>query len=712
MSSQIDTLHFEEATVSISFLPNAAGPQPVDRCAWYLRVSTPKQKLEHQREHVVRFCEQANIRLPEDCKFEDKEKRHRSEKRHDFQRLLDTVKARRLDWIIICSFDRWGIADVDEFFEFRRLLIKHDVQLWSVVDQMNLTGLTEGDYFRIVAMAIGATKYVEQMAEKNILKMIEMAKQGWAATGNAPYGTDLVCYPLHDLTHPLFRVVRTRYMRPHKYRTIYYTSDSRVERDNLGLITASHLTIAKEEETERMPPRDKKATGYRFEPTIEEAGLIAVRRMFELYDSGLGFTEISRHLWEQGYKHYDKEFLYHGVETILSNRVYIGEPCWGKCGVGAYRILREGSPTRIRRKESDPFVVRKKENQFVRPLHPLFAPIVPIDLWQRVHDRLQARAHTNPQFGKRRTRSRATHPLNGKLFCPDCDKPMVLGSSMPAAGQRGQKTRCFNCGTYRRFSRTKCHANTVGWDRLDGAVEMLLKLVHGRVDRLITNPLKTLTEENWAKECELTRLMAKIGLEVISDVSARRELDQPPSDPSKPIFEIVATASDQMHAGRTGVSRQELDGIEKELKGIGSLLLEGVPSQTVKKQLFDRMQELEDRKRVIEPELVPLTAQADSLLEQLASVRRTIDETNRTATARLLDTFIEKVIPRFDVEQVGPKKTRRAILRAVEFIPKKTEDARNVLPQAMELCATHKGRGSSLPVTQSPPGMLLIEPHG
>jgi DNA invertase Pin-like site-specific DNA recombinase len=150
-------------------------PQPVDRCAWYLRVSTPKQKLEHQQEHVARYCETAGLRVPDEFRFEDKEKRHKSAKRVEFQRLLDAVKAGRVDWILICSFDRWGVADVDEFFEFRRLLIKHDVQLWSVVDQMNLTGITEGDYFRIVAMAIGATKYVESMAEKNILKMIEMA---------------------------------------------------------------------------------------------------------------------------------------------------------------------------------------------------------------------------------------------------------------------------------------------------------------------------------------------------------------------------------------------------------------------------------------------------------------------------------------------------------------------------------------------------------
>ena len=99
-------------------------PQPIERCAWYLQVSTPKQKLDQQREHVLRYCEQDGIYIPEHLRFEDKEKRHKSEKRQDFQRLLETVKSRQLDWIIICSFDRWGVADVDEFFEFRRLLLR------------------------------------------------------------------------------------------------------------------------------------------------------------------------------------------------------------------------------------------------------------------------------------------------------------------------------------------------------------------------------------------------------------------------------------------------------------------------------------------------------------------------------------------------------------------------------------------------------------
>jgi len=667
-------------------------PQPIDRCAWYLRVSTPKQKLEHQREHVVRYCDQAAIIIPTDRQFEDKEKRHKSNKRQDFQRLLEMVKARQLDWIIICSFDRWGVADVDEFFEFRRLLLKHDVQLWSVVDQMNLTGITEGDYFRIVAMAIGATKYVEQMAEKNILKMIEMAKQGFAATGNAAFGTDLVCYPLHDLCRPLFRVVRTRYIRPHGFRTIFYSDDSRVTRDDAGVIVGHGLKIVKEDVSGRMPVRDKKTTGYRLEPSVEIERIQAVNLAYELYDAGMGFHEISRQLWNRGLKHYDKPFGYHGIETILSNPVYIGMPAWGKLGVGTYRVLHGGAPTRIKRKASDRQVIRKDEAQFVQPLKPIFNPMVSLDLWKRVHDRIKARSETNPHFGKRRTRSRSSHPLNGKLYCPDCDSPMVIGSSTPKR-RSGTKTRCFNCGTYRRFCRVKCNANTVGWDHLDTAVKQLLKSVKGRIDRLIADPEKVILQESWAKECELTRICGEINTGLIDAIAGKQHdelLSQPP-DPKKPILEQAIELYNQIYAHKTEDFEREITSIEEELERIGQLLLEGIPSQTVKKKFYERLAELEARKRSIEPMLVRTTDRAEMLIEQLKAIRQTISDAQTVSLANLLDTFVEKVIPRFDVRIVG-KGQRRAILRAVEFIPRKTTRAKEVMPSAMEIGVTHKGR--------------------
>jgi DNA invertase Pin-like site-specific DNA recombinase len=698
-------------------------PQSFDRCAYYGRVSTPRQKLEHQREHVFRWCEQQGVQIPAHLRFEDKEKRHRSDKREDFQRLLEVCRRGELDWIVICSFDRWGVADPDEFSEFRRQLRRYDVQLWSVVDHLNLTSLNEGDYFRIVALAVGATRYVEQMAEKNILKMIEMAKQGWAATGNAPYGTDLVCYPLHDLTKPLFRVVRLRYKAPHLYRTIY--------------------TDGREDVSERMPPRDKKATGYRFEPSICDDRLQAVRQMYELYDSGMGFTDISEALWKQGLKHYDKPFGYHGVETILSNPVYIGEPAWGKLGVGAYYILHDGQPKKVRRKSSDTLVIKKAEAEYARPLKPIFAPIVPPDLWQRVHDRLAERAHVNPSFGKRRTKSRAKHPLNGKLFCPDCGEPMVFGSTM----SKGKTKRYYICGTYRKTQRKKCRANSIPWSKIDKAIETLLATVRDRLAALTTAEPKaaeTVLKEKWAKETELGRLIYRIVNIAFHQTDS--ELLDDESERNENIFEFVKgqlaegkhpTAGGNEKAGTfdeekgewigwdmpTFLSlafefynrtfeesvkdlRKELGSIDAELARIAKAIMDGIPSETVRRTLNARMGELEGRKRELEPRLVPLTGTAQALIDQLHAIRETVEQTDTVAKAKLLDSFVERVVPHFQ-EDAGQRKERDVTF---EFVP--MHAARNVLPEPMKVRGDRTDRGSWPQRGRNGQGMSLNTARG
>jgi hypothetical protein len=272
---------------------------------------------------------------------------------------------------------------------------------------------------------------------------------------------------------------------------------------------------------------------------------------------------------------------------------------------------------------------------------------------------------------------------------------MVLGSSMPAVGGRDKKTRCFNCGTYRKTSRVKCHANSVGWDRLDRAIELLLETVKSRIDRFVSDPVKALQEENWSKECELTRLLSSIG-EALASGNPEDLVDfmAPPPSADASILDIVFATYNQVHARRTKELHEERDALEQELLRIGTLLMEGVPSPTVKKQLFNRMAELEARKKTIEPQLVPFTAQAQAVMGELQGIRRTIESAETAARARLLDSFIEKVIPRFEVQEVGRKKQRRTTLRSVEFIPRQTEEARNVLPEAMEIGAARTDTGS------------------
>jgi predicted site-specific integrase-resolvase len=646
-------------------------PQSIDRCAYYGRVSTPKQHIEHQRDHVLRFAEEHAINLPADRIFEDAGKRHKSAQRKNFQRLLDLCRKGEIDWIIVCAFDRWGVSDIDEFFEFRRLLKGVGVRVWSVVDSINLLSLEEGDYFRLVALAVGASRYVEQMAEKNILKMVTMAENGWAASGNAPFGTDLVCYRLHDLQNPLFRVVRLRVKDPHLFKIIQADGT--------------------EEVSERMPARDKKTTGYRLEPSICEERIRAVNLIFELFETGMSHAKISDNLWNQGLKHYDKPFSHNAIETILKNPAYIGHPAWGKVGVGYYLHLLDGKPTKPKRKPNTRQTVPKASDA-VSAIEPVFEPIVPVDLFRRIQERLESRSATNPAFGKVRTRDRIKHPLNGKLVCPDCGKPMVLGSSM----SKGYCKRYFICGTYRKTGRKQCSANSIPWDKVDDATDCLLETVKDRLDQLSgAKPVSaTLLKQDWVKQSEIGRIFVQIVEEAGGDGQQRflassyvKNTLKPESEEFPEAFEESMTKllekAVEVYSIKFRVSssdaQDELESINAELDRIAQAIMDGVASKTVRDKLNARAAELEQKKTQLELKLVPLTTTLLGLLEQLEAIRKTIIEGTEADRAALLDAFLETVVPHFQGEAT------KGHGRDIEFEFRPKDSGRKFMPESMRV---------------------------
>lgn len=748
-------------------------PEPGDRAAYFGRVSTPKQKLEHQRETVERWCERKGVLVPLEFRFEDKIRRHEaasvfrdwekrkrntSRKRYRFDDLMTLVEAGQLDWIIIASFDRWGISDRDEIFVFRSKLREYGVQLYSVVDELNITSADETGFLHVAFKAVAATGYVTQQAEKNIQKMVSMAEGGWATTGNAPFGIDLVLYSLADLTRPIWRVVRTRF-KPHQYRVIYYEDSSRVQRDENGFITQAKLKVEREVSTNNMPPRDKKTTGYRYEPSVETRRLDAVRQLFELYDGGLEFGAISETLWGQGLGHYGKPFGYHGVESILSNSAYVGRPAWGKLGVGEYRIAVDKMPKPVRRKKDDTLVVKKSEDQFIYPTKPVFPNVVPQDLFDRVKKKLAARPHVNDTFGKRRTRDKATHPLNGKVICPDCEAPMVLGSFMPGKKSRGKRFRCFHCGTWRKTIRTKCNANTVRWELLDQATDTLLKAVADRIGLVQTGKPSSLIGEEWLRKTDLGRTLLHILWTLNGEDPA--DLSKPLSDEEKQepapelpeldeLFEkakrgeiknpkealidvlghllgggegllddpdIATNFSEQFEEydrqfeAKTAALKSELAEINDELDAIAAELpLQRKKNPSMAERLDRRAAELGRRRAEIEPRLVPLTEKARATMAQLGNIRETIEAADKTKLAQLLDGFVERVYPVFEVQQVGKAKKRRAIVTGFRFVPRETAMA--VLPNVMEVGISRTGTGSSTRTARSRRGTWTDTPPG
>lgn len=604
-------------------------PQPTSACAYYGRVSTPKQKIEHQREHVFRFCETHNIHIPAEFKLEDVGKRHRADKRPNFQMLLDYARQRKVDWIIVASFDRWGVSDVDEFFEFRRALKKTQTHLWSVVDNCCLTSCEEGDYYRIVSLAVASSRYCEQMAEKNVLKMIEMIRNGWWASGSAPYGTDLVCYTLAG-EQELFRVIRLDERHANGKRI----TRVKVVKPN-----------GEEEVSSRFPLRDKKATGYKLRPSVVKERLKAVNLLFEYFANGMGLSEMSKTLLSQGVTHYGSAFQDHAITTILSNPAYIGLPTWGKVGTGAYRVLRDLQPARPNRNDKEAYNKIKTEKDWIQPFTPQFPPIVPVELWETVQEKLKAKIPTNPNFRKRRTKSITTHPLNGKMVCPDCEQVMVLGSSMVKGKE---PIRCFNCGLYRRSGRQKCFSNSVRFDKLDWAVEQLLEQVKDRIQKVKDLNVGTLMEEEWLKRSELGKIIREMFLDVY----------MPERKPGQRIvldealtclvglpgtFEWLLEDYLSRFNAETGKHKAELEENEKEIQKIGDLL-EKTPSELLRERWSKKLGELEERRRELKSRTTPIAAKARAIQDQLTSIQEEIALGDKRKTALLLDSFLEKVV--------------------------------------------------------------------
>lgn len=669
-------------------------PQSIDRCAYLGRVSTPRQKIEHQRESVLRFAESEGIRLPQDFWFEDHVRRHKMlDEGKRFQELMKLVKAKKLDWILIATFDRWGIKDKDDVFVLRSELKKYDCKLWSVSDELDITGMDDSSFWRVAARAEGATAYVAAQADKNIQKMVLMAQQGWATSGNNPFGIDLVCYPLHDRTRPLFRVIRMKYKDPHLYRILTYNQNGEVER---------------EETSTSMPPRDKKTTGYRYHHSIETDRIKAVKLMFDLFAEGMDEAQISEHLWKLKLGHYGKPFGYHGVQSILQNPAYIGRPMFGKQGVGQYKIVHDLQPKKVERKSTDTFVIKKPKEQWVGPKEPLddLPPIIDPILFDKVQERFAEKERINPAFGKRRSRDRIAHPLNGKIICPDCNKPMVRGSSI---AKHKKAKLFFVCGTYRRTIRTECNANSVSWDILDVATEALLKTVKDRIEGVVTGKLNV-EDDEWLKRSELGQVLSSIMLDnmggpkplpdggyAVPILPRGFEKDDPKKGAMQPdevehFFAEAFDTYDREFTARTAPLKAELAEIETQLGDIADTIFENRNRPTIKQKLTDKADQLERRKSEIEPQLVPLTTHARSIVEQLRGIKATIEGTDRAKKTSLLETFVEAVYPIFDVKTVGKKKTRRVTTIGVRFVPKA---GNKVLASEMKVLVARRGRGSS-----------------
>ena len=236
---------------------------------------------------------------------------------------------------------------------------------------------------------------------------------------------------------------------------------------------------------------DKKRT-----PVIDEETAPIVRRIFEMYASGLSPNKISEVLNLEGIPS-PATYAYTNngqkskpgtmglwasvtIRDMLDKIIYIGhmpQLCW----------------TSISYKNHKKYKKDENEWSIVYNNH---EPIISQELWDRVQERKKSVSKG------RKTKMGFTHPLSGFLFCADCGGKMKLCTSI---GPDSKRRYYFNCGHHLRYGKAYCFSHHISASVLE---EIVLDDIRTMANRIVLDE-KAIREEFVRRNAELADVTIK-----------------------------------------------------------------------------------------------------------------------------------------------------------------------------------------------------------
>lgn len=192
---------------------------------------------------------------------------------------------------------------------------------------------------------------------------------------------------------------------------------------------------------------DKKRT-----PVIDEETAPIVRRIFEMYASGIspkniadilnaeGIPSPGRHAYEKlGHKGRPNEMRLWceiSIRYMLNNVMYIGQ-------------LAQLQETTISYKNHKRCAKDRKDWIIINNNH---EPIISQELWDKVKDRQKHMAQG------RKTKTGFVHPLSGFLVCADCGAKLKMSGTY---SRKGEYHYHFDCGYHLRYGKTLCFSHYI-----------------------------------------------------------------------------------------------------------------------------------------------------------------------------------------------------------------------------------------------------------
>lgn len=234
----------------------------------------------------------------------------------------------------------------------------------------------------------------------------------------------------------------------------------------------------------------KMGTDKKHTPIIDEEVAPVVRRIFEMYASGLSPSKICETLNLEGiptpaiyaYAKLDQKpkqkvmgfWTPVTIREMLQKIIYIGhlpQLCWTSVSYKNHKRYRKD----------------ENEWQIVYNNH---EPIISQELWDRVQERRKSVATG------RKTKIGFTHPLSGFLFCADCGGKMKLCTSLRCNGKRFFH---FECGYHTRYGKAYCFSHYIATSVLE---EIVLDDIRTMAQRIVLDK-KSIREEFVRRNAEL-----------------------------------------------------------------------------------------------------------------------------------------------------------------------------------------------------------------
>ena len=235
----------------------------------------------------------------------------------------------------------------------------------------------------------------------------------------------------------------------------------------------------------------KMGTDKKRAPVIDEETAPIVKRIFEMYASGMSPRKISEILNLEGIPS-PATYAYTqsgqkpkpnvvGLWTAVTIREMLNKIIYiGHMPQLRWTSLSYKSHKRFRKDESEWTVVYNNHE-----------PIISQELWDKVQERKKSVAQG------RKTKVGYTHPLSGFLFCADCGNKMKLCTSV---SRKGTRLYHFDCGYHLRYGKAYCFSHYIAANALE---EIVLGDIREMAQRIVLDE-KAIREDFIRHNAELT----------------------------------------------------------------------------------------------------------------------------------------------------------------------------------------------------------------